>query len=212
MTTDSEERSPDIDQLIEELEELHQTVDQPEEREQVEETLELAERIPGGQAIEQRISKYTTRDLAETFVGGIIFSLPLLVEDGVFEIAEHFVNFRVGGIPIFFIANILFVVMVTVGLLYWADIREVKISRPIFGIIPRRLTGVLIVSFTVAAGLMLLWGRTFEEDPSNLEVIARVTVIWAAAAFGGSLGDILPGESRGHDITVENLDEIIKPD
>jgi len=31
----------------------------------------------------------------------------------------------------------------------------------------------------------------------------------AAAALGASLGDIIPGESKGTDLTLDNLDELI---
>ncbi len=198
----------DRDELIRELEELERTVDEPHEQAHVRETISLARRLPGS----KRISKYTTRDVAETFVGGVLFSLPLLVEGGVFEIARHFATYRVGGIPLFFLANIIFIITMTIGLIYGADIREVTPERLLFGIIPRRLLGVLLTSLIVATMMMLLWGRLFEGDPTTLEAAARVSVIWAAAAFGGSLGDILPGESRGHDIVIKNLDEIVRRD
>lgn len=146
--------------------------------------------------------------MAEAFVGGILVSLPMLVEDGVFEIARWFLQTTVAGVPVFLVGNVAFIVVVTIGLMYWSDIREVQITNPIFGVVPRRLVGVLTVSVLTAVFLMVLWGRLLAGDPEGpLEVFARVTVIWAAAAFGGALGDILPGESRGHDIVVENLDE-----
>lgn len=220
MSTDDPDRTddppsstdPHIDQLLTELEELKETVDAPHEREQVHRTLTLAKRIPGGEAVEKRIKKYTTRDMAEAFVGGILLSLPLLVEDGVFDIAAHFVSFRISGVPVFFIANVAFIVLLAIGLIYWSDIRDVHVSNPIFGIVPRRLVGVLTISFLVATVMMIMWGRTFEDDPTAFEALARITVIWAASAFGAALGDILPGESRGHDIVIENLDDIVLPD
>ena len=203
---------PDLDRLIEELEVLEEQVDDPEERAQVRRTMKLARRIPGSEFANGKIRKYTTRDMAETFVGSIVLSLPLLVEDGVFEIAEHFVTFLVGGVPVFFIANVAFIVLLTVGLIYWSDVRDVKVNKPIFGIFPRRLVGVLTISFITATLLMIMWGRTFEEDPGAFEAVAQITVIWAAAAFGGALGDILPGESRGTDVVRENLDDLFEWD
>lgn len=191
---------PDIDDLLEHLDELHRTVDERHERETVSKTIDLVERMPGSRAFTRRVKYYTSRDVAESFVGGILFSLPLLVEDGVFEIAEWFGEVRVGGIPVFLVLNLLFIGTVTYGILYATDFRDVQRHRPIFGLIPRRFLGVMIVSFIVAFGLMYMWGRLAEEDPTTLEAFARVTVIWAAAAFGAVLGDILPGESSGTDI------------
>ena len=203
---------PGLEYLLENLEKLEETVDSEEEREQVEYALEVARRIPGTRYLERSIDKYTTRDMAEAFVGGILLSLPLLVEDGVFEIAEWFTEHTLFGIPVFLVANVTFVVALTIGLLYWADFRNVNVTKPILGFIPRRLIGVLVVTFLTATMLLVLWGRHTADDPTTLELFGRITVIWAAAAIGGALGDILPGESAGHDITVENLEDIVKPD
>jgi len=205
-------RNPDVDDLLDQLEELQNTVDSDDEREQVESTISIAERIPGSGLLSGHIQKYTTRDVAEAFVGSILISMPMLVEDGVFSIAEHLAHTKHWGVPIWLLVNLAFIVVMSIGLLYWADIREVKISNPIFGIVPRRLVGVLAASLLSAIGLMYLWGRHRAGNPTDLELFARVTVIWTAGAFGAALGDILPGESAGYDITIENLDDIVKPE
>lgn len=192
---------PDIDDLLRKLDRLQDTVDAPHEREKVRQTISLVERMPGSQAFTTRITKYTTRDIAESFVGGILLSLPLLVEDGVFDIAEWFASALVGGVPVFLLGNIAFVLVMTWGLLYYADFRDLQDPNPILGFLPRRLVAVLLISLVVAVGTMVLWGRLFEGDPTPVEAVGRVTVIWAAAAFGAALGDILPGESSGQDVS-----------
>ncbi len=188
---------PNIDDLLDELDALEATVDDDVERAKVRQTISLVERMPGSRAFTSRISTYTGRDVAESFVGGILLSLPLLVEDGVFEIAEWFAATTVGPVPVFLALNVAFVVAVTAGVLYYADFRDVRDRNPFFGLIPRRLVAVLLISFLVAFSMMLLWGRLHEGNPTTLETFGRVTVIWAAAAFGASLGDILPGQSEG---------------
>ena len=185
----------DLNAVFAQLDQLEQTVTSSEERREVRQTRRMLRRVPGS----SRIKKYTSRDIAEGFVGGIIFSLPLLVEDGVFEIAEWFTEFTVGAVPIFLAVNILFVVGLVGGLLYYTDIRDVR-EHMLLGFLPRRLIGVLVISFIVAAGTMFMWGRLHEEDPTTLEQFSRITVIWAAAALGATLGDILPGESSGSDL------------
>lgn len=212
MSDSADEPDDRIEQLLEELRDLEETVDAPEEQEQLQEALAVAQELTTEDIKSDRISKFTTRDMAEAFIGGLLFALPLLVEGGVFEIAEHFTTVRVAGIPIALLGNIAFVLLVTMGVIYWSDIREVRISHPILGIVPRRLAGVLAVSLLVTVGMMFMWGRAFAGEPSLIEVIARITVVWAAAALGGSLGDILPGESKGYDIRIENFDEIIGED
>lgn len=204
---DGNHADPDINDLLEKLDALEETVDDEHEREKVRQTISLVERMPGSDAFTTRISKYTGRDIAQSFVGGIVFALPLLVEGGVFEIAAWFAAARVAGVPVYLAGHVCFVVGVTTGLLYYADFRDVQVYRPIFGLVPRRLVGVLTVAFLVSAGLMALWGRLFAEDPTTLEAFARVTVVWGGAAFGGALGDILPGESTGRDVS-ERFEEL----
>lgn len=207
-TPDTDHEDPHIDRLLDDLGELYEAVDEDHERERVTQTMEQARSLPS--RVGSSIEKYTTRDMAESLVGAIVFSLPLLVEDGVFEIATHFVQTRPLGVPVFFLGNIVFIVLVTVGLLFYTDFRDISFPNPIFGLIPRRLVGVLTISFIVAAGLMILWGRTAEGDPSSLEALSRITVIWTAAAIGAALGDILPGESRGTDVTRDTVGEMVR--
>ena len=197
---------PDINDLLAKLDALRDTVDEGHEREEVRQTISLVERMPGTGALAERITKYTTRDLAESFVGAVLFALPLLVEGGVFEIATWFAAVTPGGVPVFLLAHVGFVLLLTAGLLYFADFRQIEISHPILGVIPRRYAGILLVSLFTSAFMLFLWGRLHAGDPTGLERVARVAVVWAAAAFGAGLGDILPGESQGEDIGEIDLD------
>ena len=185
-----------IEDVLEQLEQLEATVDSKEEMEKVHDVRRGVERLPGNGFVRKQIDRYTTRDIAESFVGSIIISLPLLVEDGVYDIADHLLSNTVFGIPVWLVANLGFIALLTWGLLYWADFRDVRITNPLFGIIPRRLFAVLVISLTTATVTMTLWGRV--EGWSDPDVaFARISVIWAAAAFGGAIGDILPGPSTG---------------
>jgi len=197
---------PDINDLLAKLDALRDTVDEGHEREKVRQTISLVERMPGSAAFTTRITKYTSRDMAEAFVGAVLFSLPLLVEGGVFEIAAWFAATAPGGVPVFLIAHVCFVLVMTAGLLYFADFRHIEVRHPILGVIPRRYAGILLVSLVTSVFMLLLWGRLHEEGPTALEQVGRVAVVWAAAAFGASLGDILPGESQGEDIYDIDLD------
>lgn len=195
--SDTTQNEYEIRDVFEQLNQLEENVSSSDERREVRRVRRMLENVPGA----ERIKKYTTKDIAEGFVGGIIFALPLLVEDGVFEIADWFVTFFVGPIPVFLVINVLFIVSLTAGLLYFTDIRDVQM-RLLFGFIPKRLTMSLSISLVVAAGMMFMWGRLHAEDPATIEQFSRVTVIWAAAALGAALGDILPGESKGQDIAT----------
>ena len=197
---------PDINDLLAKLDALSDTVDEGHEREKVRQTISLVERMPGSAAFTTRITKYTSRDMAEAFVGAVLFSLPLLVEGGVFEIATWFAAVTPGGVPVFLLAHVGFVLVLTAGLLYFADFRQIEISHPILGLVPRRYAGILLVSLFTSVFMLSLWGRLHAGDPTGLERVSRVAVVWAAAAFGASLGDILPGESQGEDISEIDLD------
>ena len=129
--------------------------------------------------------------MAEAFIGSTLIGLPLLVEDGVFNIAEFFSETVVGGVPVAFLANVVFTVGVVIALLYYTDIQRVEITDPLLGIVPRRLLGVLVISLGAAALLMGMWGRLEGVDPWL--ALCRISVVWAGMAVGASLGDILPG-------------------
>lgn len=187
----SEETDPAVEELLNHLETLERTVDSPEERRAIRETRRAAHRLPAGRIFGRRIRRYTERDMAEAFIGSTVIGLPLLVEDGVFDIAEFFSEAGVGGVPVAFLANVVFTVGVVIALLYYTDIQRVEINDPLFGIVPRRLLGVLVISLGAAALLMGMWGRLEGVDPWL--ALCRINVVWAGMAVGASLGDILPG-------------------
>lgn len=188
-----------VQALHEEFDDLESVVDGPANRSEVTRLREETMRAAIDDALDDRIEKYTSRDIAEAFVGSIFFSIPFLIEDGVFDVADFFMSFRLGPLPVYLFANTLFVLTMILALVYWAGPRDVRMSRPILGLVPRRLVGTAVVSFLTAAALMTMWGRVGNwADPAA--ALARISVVWTVASFGAALGDILPGESSGADI------------
>ena len=210
MDGDSDPGESLMQEVLDELEDLEEVVDSEREQAEVADVRRAVERLPGATFLGERIERYTTRDVAESFVGGVLVSLPLLVEDGVFDIADHFLAVRVAGLPVWLLGNLLFTAVMTWGLLYWADFREVWNPRPLFGLLPRRLVGVLSISLVTATLTMTMWGRVEWSDP--LVAFARISVVWTAAAFGAALGDILPGESRGPDLQRAHESQEVRRD
>lgn len=185
--------------ITEQFDELESAVGATERQQEVQRIREETVGAALDDALDGSIQKYTSRDIAEAFVGSIFFAVPFLVEDGVFDVADFFLSFTVGSFPVFFLANTAFVLLMILALVFWAGPQRVQMSRPIFGFIPRRLIGISIVSFLTAAALMTMWGRVGNwEDP--VVAVARISVVWTVASFGAALGDILPGESSGDDI------------
>ncbi len=188
-----------VEALHDRFDDLEAVVEGPTDRLEVTRLREATIQATVDDVFGDRIQKYTSRDIAEAFVGSIFFSIPFLVEDGVFDVADFFLSFQVGFFPVYFLVNTVFVILMILALVYWAGPQDVQMSRPIFGFIPRRLVGTAVVSVLTATALMTMWGRVGNwEDP--VVALARISVVWTVASFGGALGDILPGESSGADI------------
>jgi len=188
-----------VDELHRQFDDLESAIETERHRSEVNRLREQTIQAALDDVFGEQIQKYTTRDVAEAFVGSIFFSIPFLVEDGVFDIADFFLSFRIGLFPVYFLANAVFVFVMILALVYWAGPQDVQVNRPILGFIPRRLIGIAVVSFLTAAALMTMWGRVGNwQDP--VVALARISVVWTVASFGAALGDILPGESSGDDI------------
>jgi uncharacterized membrane protein len=184
--------------IYEEFDDLESVAGSAADRREVRTLRVQAVGAAAGRPLGRRIRKYTTRDVAEAFVGSVVFSIPFLVEDGVFDIAAYFLSFRIGQFPVFFTLNAAFVLGMVAALVYWAGPQDVTDTRPLFGVVPRRLIGISVVSFLTAAALMTTWGRVAWATPTV--AVARISVVWTVASFGAALGDVLPGESSGDDI------------
>ncbi|MCY4729168.1 DUF2391 domain-containing protein [Natronomonas gomsonensis] len=196
------DEDPTTAEVLERLESLEESVSAGEERRRARRIRRLAEGMHRFERrtfdnVERNIQRYTTRDVLEAFVGSTIFSLPLVVEGGVLEIGSHFATSLVYGVPVYFLANAVFVVTITAGLLYYAEFREVEIQLA-FGFVPKRLVGVLAIAFLTATATMALWGRLDIAEP--FLSLCQISVVWTAGAFGAGLGDILPGENEGEEI------------
>ena len=178
---------PDIGDLFDQLEKLAETVDTDEEREQVEKAMELtADAAEGDGAFGQVIWGFDRADAAEALLGSLLFGIPMAVEGGTAEVGQFFVAH-----PPFLVGTLLFSILLTSGVLYVADIQDVRVRHRLFGLVPRRLAGALSISFLMAIVLLTAWGRISWAEPSV--AIANVVVAFVPMSVGAALGDILPG-------------------
>ncbi|NEU57173.1 DUF2391 domain-containing protein [Halorussus sp. MSC15.2] len=177
---------PEMEDLLDELEELEDTVDDPEEREQVRETMRMARRVSTPSAFGRVIRGFDRHDAAEALVGSVVFGIPMLVEGGTIEIGEF-----IAAHPASLVVTLVGTIGLVIGLLYVAEIQQVEIHRPLFGFVPRRLAGVVGVSFLTAVVMMTVWGRVDWADPWL--ALCQTSVTFSAMALGAGLGDILPG-------------------
>lgn len=190
MSDTADEAEPtdgDLAAMVAQFDELAATVDTDAEREQVraarEEALEAveAERVFG-----KTIRGFDRGDAAEVLVGSVLFGLPMFVEDGTRDVGVF-----LAAHPAALLATVAFGVAMVVGILYVAEIQDVRVHEPYLGVVPRRLAGVVAIAGVTALVMMTLWGRVDWTAP--VLDLARVTVAAVPMAIGGALGDILPG-------------------
>jgi uncharacterized membrane protein len=185
---DREDDEPSMNDLVDELEELAETVDDPDEREQVEETLRVAIEVESSRpgVFGRVVRGFDRGDLAEALLGSVLFGIPMAVEDGALD-AGAFVADR----PLYLAGTVAFTIAAVYGVIYVADIQDVRVHRPILGVVPRRLVGVLGVATVTAVALLTAWGRVDWSEPWLATCQVAVAVV--PMAIGAALGDILPG-------------------
>jgi uncharacterized membrane protein len=188
--TDDPPEAPRMGDLLEELQELEDTVDSPEEREQVRETMRMAMDVQQSSVFGRIVKGFGIRDLAQAFMGSLVFGIPMFVEGGTNEVGEFIAGSFVAGVPVYLLATHVFVLGLVIGILYVADIQDVRIYNPILGIVPRRLVGVLGISLVTATVVMTMWGRIAWSDP--LLAFSQVSVAYVPMSLGAALGDIIP--------------------
>jgi len=177
---------PDSGDLMDSLEALEAQADSSDEVRLIREAMDLVEEVDRPGAFGRVIVGFDRGDAAEATLGSVVFGLPMLVEGGTQEVGAFLATH-----PAYYLGTLAATVGLVVGILYVAEIQDVRVRDPLLGFLPRRLVGVLTIAFALAAGSMTLWGRV---DWSTPEVaFAQVTVCFTAMAIGASLGDILPG-------------------
>lgn len=183
---DPESLPPDIEDLIDELELIARSAESPTQRERIEEAIELARQVTYPSVFGRVIRGFDRADAAEAFVGSLVFGIPMVIEGGTLEAGTYIARH-----PGFLFLTLVGAVAVVIGLLYVADIQRVEIYKPLFGFLPRRLVGVMTISFLSAFVLMTAWGRVQWGSPWL--ALSQVTVAFAGMSLGAALGDILPG-------------------
>lgn len=183
----SDEEAPDMGDLFDQLEELEETVDTQEEHEQVRETMRIALMATRtGGPFGRVVRGFDVADLSEALLGSILFGIPMAVEGGTQEVGAFLADR-----PVYLVGTGLFGIGLTIGILYVADIQDVRVHEAIFGFLPRRLAGIWGVSFVSAVALLTAWGRIAWSAPDV--AMASVVVVFVPMSIGAALGDILPG-------------------
>lgn len=181
-----EQDNPDMGDLFDELEELEELVDDPKERAQVREAMQAASEAQDDLVFGRVVWGFDRADLSEAVLGALLFGIPMAVEGGTNEAGEFLAQQ-----PLLLAGTFGATVALVVGIIYVADIQDVRVRDPILGVVPRRLAAVLGTAFVMSLLLLTAWGRVEWGEPS----VAFSTCIVALLpmAIGAALGDILPG-------------------
>lgn len=172
--------------LFDELEELEEMVDDPEERAQVREAMQAASEAQRDVVFGRVVWGFDRADLSEAVLGALLFGIPMAVEGGTNEAGEYLAQH-----PLFFAGTVFATVALVIGIIYVADIQDVRVRDPILGFVPRRLVGVLGTSFVMSVFLLTAWGRIDWSEPWI--ALSTCVVALLPMAIGAALGDILPG-------------------
>ena len=186
MDGSAEDPPADIFDLIDELEELADSVGTAEAREQVAETIDVARELQRPGVFGRVIRGFDRADAAEAFLGSLIFGIPMIIEGGTLEVGAY-----IAGHPVYYLGTLALGVAIVYGIIYVADIQHVEVVNPIFGHLPRRFVGVVTIAFLTAFVLMTAWGRVDWADPRV--ALAQVAVVFVGMSIGAALGDIIPG-------------------
>ncbi|WP_254280273.1 TIGR02587 family membrane protein [Haloarcula marina] len=182
-----------ISELFDELEELADLVDSPEERKQVREAMRAATEAQDDDPVVfgRVVWGFDREDLAEAALGSLLFGIPMAVESGTIDagryIAQH---------PLYLLGTLATAVVMVVGILYVADFQDVRVASRLFGLVPRRLAGVTLTAYVVSVALLTGWGVVAwpVTDPAVFwQSFCVCSVAFVPMAIGAALGDILPG-------------------
>lgn len=174
----------EIEDAIEELEELEDLVDSEHERRQVTRTLRVLERAKRPRLVGRFTDRFGVDDAGEALVGAVVFGIPMIVEDGTLTVGA-FIATQVA----YYALTVAFGLVVVVGILSSVDFAEVEADL-LFGVLPRRLLGIVGIAAGTAVFLMTVWGRVSWATP--WVATCQVTVTAVVMAIGAAIGDILP--------------------
>ncbi|MFB6083094.1 MAG: DUF2391 domain-containing protein [Halorientalis sp.] len=181
-----DDEPPTLGDLLDELDEYEESLSDPARRERIQEIIETASEVEEPAVFGRTIVGFDRADLMEAMLGALLFGIPMMVEGGTQEVGAF-----VATHPVYFVGTLVFAVGITVGILYVADFQDVRVRDPFFGVIPRRLVGVLGVSLLLALVMSTAWGRVDWSDPWL--AVCTCTVAFVPMVIGAALGDILPG-------------------
>ena len=185
---DIQEAAKDIDEIQEDVDEIQEDVD--EIQEDVEEIQSDVKEIKKGQkSLLKRMSsrivpdEFAWDDLAQQIVGAIILSTPLAVTQEVWILSQQLDLIRLFAI-------IALTLVFDILLIYHTKYQLVK-EQKILSFIPLRLVSLLLVSYTTAALMLLIFGVIGYEITEPFGILKLVIFVGLFANIGAGTADLL---------------------
>ena len=185
---DIQETSKDIDEIQEDVDEIQEDVG--EIQEDVEEIQSDVKEIKKSQkSLLTRMSsrlvpdEFAWDDLAQQIVGAIILSTPLAVTQEVWILSQQLDFARL-------LAIVLITLLFDILLIYHTKYQLVK-EQKILSFIPLRLVSLLLVSYTTAALMLLIFGVIGYEITSPFGILKLVIFVGLFANIGAGTADLL---------------------
>lgn len=185
--TEREPGSPDdappteqeVEALIDELKELQQTVDSPEERRVVRRTIRTLDRLTGGRM-------FGLDDIAQQTVGGFVLSAPFVVTGEVWDLARE-MDWIQWGI------TVLMVVSIGYGALYRiAQQHDANSEESIVGL-PLRFVSLVFVSYLSVTILTFVFDAPVTFGATPAVTLKAVSISAIFAVVGAATADSLFG-------------------
>jgi uncharacterized membrane protein len=184
--TGADDSDPSMVDLVSELHDLANMVDDPDEQQHVRDAIEMAQDVQKPGVFGRVIKGYDRADGAEAFLGALLFGIPMFVEGGTAEVGRV-----LAANPGILFGTVLGTVATVHGIVFVADIQDVRVTAPVLGLVPRRLVGVLGIAYLTAALVMTAWGRIAWAEPEL--AIGQVVAAAVPMAIGAAISDLLPG-------------------
>jgi uncharacterized membrane protein len=169
----------EVEALIDELRELQQTVESPEERRVVRRTIRTLDRLTGGRM-------FGLDDIAQQTVGGFVLSAPFVVTGEVWDLAAE-MNWIQWGV------TVLMVVSIGYGALYRIAQQHDAGSEESVAGLPLRFLSLVFVSYLSVTILAFVFAAPATFDATPAITLKAISISAIFAVVGAATADSLFG-------------------
>jgi uncharacterized membrane protein len=169
-----EDPDEELAELVDELEDVEESVDSPEKRRAIRRAVDALSRVANGRV-------FGVDDLAQQIVGGFILSGPFVVTEEVWSLAGRMSDLQWGF-------AVLLVFLIGYGTLYRAEDRDTEAEEDVAGI-PQRFVSLIAVSFGSVLTLALVFNAPVTFGASTAVTAKAVSIGAIFSVVGAATAD-----------------------